>query len=107
MPKRIQMTRQRPWREDHPEAVIVARPSRWGNPFSVEEFGHRVAVDKYRHYIEGRIRDGHINLEPLRGKDLACWCPPASGYVDGLRNEDVIRCHADVLLEIANGEASE
>lgn len=25
MPKRIQMTRQKPWRADHPDAVIVAR----------------------------------------------------------------------------------
>src|SRR5450756_1357146 len=32
-PKRIQMSRQHPWRADNPDAVIVARPSRWGNPF--------------------------------------------------------------------------
>jgi hypothetical protein len=30
-------------------------------------------------------------LEPLRGKDLACWCPLSEP------------CHADVLLELANG----
>ena len=30
----------------------------------------------------------------LAGKDLACWCDP-----DEL-------CHADVLLEVANGEAA-
>jgi hypothetical protein len=29
------------------------------------------------------------DLEPLRGHDLACWCPPGP-------------CHADVLLELAN-----
>lgn len=28
MPKRVQMRRDRPWREDHPDAVIVARPFR-------------------------------------------------------------------------------
>jgi len=28
----------------------------------------------------------------LRGKDLACWCPLDQP------------CHADVLLELANGE---
>lgn len=33
-PQRIQMSRQHPWRADNPDAVIVARPSRWGNPFS-------------------------------------------------------------------------
>ena len=30
-------------------------------------------------------------LEHLRGRDLACWCP-----IDQ-------PCHADVLLEVANG----
>lgn len=33
MPQRVQMSRQHPWRTDHPDAVIVARPSKWGNPF--------------------------------------------------------------------------
>jgi hypothetical protein len=28
----------------------------------------------------------------LRGKDLACWCPPD------------LPCHADVLLDLANVE---
>ena len=31
------------------------------------------------------------DLEPLRGHDLACWCPLDQP------------CHADVLLELANG----
>ena len=34
-PKRIQMTRRKPWRADNPDAVIVARPGRYGNPFAV------------------------------------------------------------------------
>lgn len=42
-PKRIQMTRQRPWRAEHPDAVIVARPSKWGNPFI------------YRHDMRGLV----------------------------------------------------
>ena len=37
-PKRIQMTRNRPWRADNPDAVIVARPSKWGNPFKAGGF---------------------------------------------------------------------
>lgn len=32
-PKRIQMSLQRPWRAEHPDAVIVARPGKWGNPY--------------------------------------------------------------------------
>lgn len=38
-PKRIQMSRQRPWRAENPDAVIVARPSAWGNPYRVERVG--------------------------------------------------------------------
>ncbi len=34
-PKRVQMSRQHPWRAEHPDAVIVARPSRWGNWYRV------------------------------------------------------------------------
>jgi len=33
---RTQMTRQKPWRRKHPDAVIVARPSKWGNPYQGE-----------------------------------------------------------------------
>ena len=33
MPKRVQMTRNKPWRADNPDAVIVDRRSKWGNPF--------------------------------------------------------------------------
>jgi hypothetical protein len=34
------------------------------------------------------------DLQPLRGKNLACWCPLDQP------------CHADVLLELANQEQS-
>lgn len=35
-------------------------------------------------------------LNELRGKDLACWCPLEDEHGDR------VPCHADVLLEIAN-----
>lgn len=35
MPERIRMHRDRPWRRDHPDAVIVDRSTKWGNPFRV------------------------------------------------------------------------
>lgn len=34
-PVRVQMSRQRPWRPEHPTAVVVARPSRLGNPWAI------------------------------------------------------------------------
>lgn len=33
MPERVQMARQHPWRDRHPDAVIVDRRTKWGNPF--------------------------------------------------------------------------
>ncbi len=101
-PKRIQMSRQRPWRAENPDAVIVSRPSKWGNPFKVGEklsvtsmgvpigttmvADASIAVFLFRRYVEHY----ELDLEPLRGKDLACWC----------RLDQP--CHADVLLELAN-----
>lgn len=118
MPERVQMSRQRPWRVDHPEAVIVARPSKWGNPFRVGEeatlntlvemaqlvITPELAVACYRDLMRSRLTrdaDDHPDdaawvqgwcdgLEQLHGRDLACWCPLDQP------------CHADVLLELAN-----
>lgn len=108
MPERIQMSRQRPWRAEHPDAVIVARPSKWGNPYRVgDEFAwmgaypvlgieepltREDAVDLFR----AAIVHGHLPCteddvrRELAGRDLACWCPLDQP------------CHADVLLELAN-----
>lgn len=115
-PKRVQMTRSKPWRADHPDAVIVARPSKWGNPFTVngavesgfamdDTDGRRVAVAAFRDWLTGdtwaagtgrewdrRLDDYLAAIPELRGRDLACWCPLAQP------------CHADVLLELANAE---
>lgn len=93
MPERIQLSRKKGWRKPENTAV-VARPSRWGNPFTVEEFGRHEAVRRYEQMIRWKLGDDPHLLENLRGKNLACWCP----FDDG-------PCHADVLLEIANRDA--
>lgn len=108
MPKRIQMTRQKPWRKDHPDAEIVARPTRWGNPFAIgksvcEGAGRaftgiliedrQMAVDAFEDMLASYPRnypDQSEIMTALRGKDLACWCPLDQP------------CHADVLLRVAN-----
>lgn len=100
MPKRIQMTRNAPWRADNPGAVIVARPSKWGNPCSWKPPLDRLyAARAYYNWLTGCLIQRHIHGAPptvaeiqdaLRGKDLACWCP-----IDQ-------PCHADILLELAN-----
>lgn len=92
MPRRIQLRRTRGWRLPD-GAVVVARPTRWGNPFVVGEDGiaDRVeAVSRYREYVARDPRVAQAARERLRGRDLACWCPLDAP------------CHADVLLELAN-----
>lgn len=53
------------------------------------------AVEWFRQYAPLALEPAKIEL--LRGLDLACWCP----LVDD--NGDPVPCHADVLLEMANG----
>ena len=116
MPIRIQLRRTKGWKK--PEgAVVVSRPSKWGNPFVCHHPGSalerpmkpKLAVISFRLLIEkegawspiplpwpkGKIPTQFTTVEDvrteLRGKDLCCWC--------GLDQA----CHADVLLEIANG----
>lgn len=38
--KRFQMSCRHKWRAGHPDAVIVARPSKWGNSFKIGGFYH-------------------------------------------------------------------
>lgn len=51
-------------------------------------------IEIYRQRLASPYLRGHVNeiRDQLAGKDLACWCPLDQ------------HCHADVLLEIANGD---
>lgn len=112
MPKRIQRQRTKGWRKPD-NCVIVTRPSRFGNPFTVTacidqglsetaEDAREVCVIAFRSWIGGSdhwwmgpraaaTRERLLaSLPELRGKDLACYCPEGAP------------CHADVLLEYAN-----
>jgi len=82
-------------------AIYVGRPTKWGNPWSennnplywmsAEPSWREQVVAAYEWGL-GFMSDGDFEkfIEPLRGKDLACWCPLDQP------------CHADVLLEMAN-----
>lgn len=112
-PHRVQLSRRKGWRK--PEStVVVSRPSKWGNPYKLgacdnpwypDEANTRAdAVDYFR--MDLVLREGiwwdagarYLTPEDVRaelaGKNLACWCPLDQP------------CHADVLLEIANGAGS-
>jgi hypothetical protein len=102
LPKRIQRKRVKGWRMPA-NTVYVGRPTDWGNQFVVG-FGcdpfivasHWLARHKFEQWIE-KEKQLYPNwfaewLAPLRGKNLACWCPLDQP------------CHADVLLKLANEE---
>jgi hypothetical protein len=102
MAMRIQLRRTKGWRK--PEtAIVVSRPSIFGNPFPltagltradvVANFRGWLSDDdvpdfawKTQHTALRRALDAGV----LRGFDLACWCPLDQP------------CHADVLLEMVN-----
>ena len=93
MPVRVRLERKKGWRKPA-GAVVVARPSRRGNPFRIGTDGDRAqCMALFREaFVSGRLSftTGDVRRE-LAGCDLACWCP-----LDG-------PCHADVLLDAANG----
>ena len=74
------------------DAVYVGRPSKWGNPFTIRKDGTRNGViEKFRQWFnESGYHGSVVDIRELQGKDLVCWCAP-------------LPCHADVLLELANG----
>ena len=107
LPIRIQRQRTKGWRMPE-NTVYVGRPTKWGNPYaasgpvncscrSVGECTHmgltrQDAVDLFRQIsLPAKLNVRGYDIEELRGKNLACWCPLDQP------------CHADVLLEVANG----
>ena len=105
MPKRLQWRRGIKGARLPPNAVLVTRPYRWGNPFVIRadlEPGSKIKGSRYiavptAEEAVRRFRDDTMTpakreeaRQKLRGKDLACRC------------ELDAPCHADVLLEIAN-----
>lgn len=125
-PVRVQLSRRKGFvlqMESHAinglDAVSVARPSRWGNPYTLAEFGRDEALRLFRGIVDGgwspgliaRYDDTKANVIyaircawvhriggsvgewarcDLRGKNLACYC-----HLDA-------PCHADILLAVAN-----
>ncbi len=104
MPERIQFKRQKGFRLP-PETVRVTRPSKFGNPFKIGQ----VVAKSPKHYplhlatratvlywfekwLKWKLEDEPEFLEPLRGKNLSCFC--------SLQDS----CHADILLKYANAD---
>jgi len=106
-PRRFQLSRRKGFRLPE-NTVVVARPGKYGNMFSIvpnipagQRIGPRYiavptaedAVECFREVFdqEGETADGLRSLLPdLRGKNVACWCALDAP------------CHGDVWLELAN-----
>ena len=73
------------------EQVRFVHPDMTVTWHQVEDATPAQCVELYRRWITRRIKEGSIDLTPLAGKNLACWCP-----IDA-------PCHADLLLQLANG----
>jgi len=103
-PKRVQLSRRRGWRMPA-NTVKVDRTTKWGNPYKPGHFAYQpgtgrtclvgdraAAVALFKSFVEDLegAELAEAARRELRGKNLACWCPPREP------------CHADVLLAIAN-----
>lgn len=91
-------------------AKLITRPGQWGNPFTIDDAAKRYglehdaaqakAVELCGQWLRGKLDKALSPGEPpsrdvirmeLAGHNLACWCKAGTP------------CHADVLIELANG----
>ena len=77
-----------------PNTVYVGRPSKWGNPVRATKPETReLAIKAYEIWLKAKLSGDSHFLDPLKGKDLACWCPLDKP------------CHVDVILKILGEKA--
>lgn len=105
MSKRIQRKRVKDFRltdaSDNPNGVVcVTRPSRHSNPYKIGTIyknpftGGTLTITRenclelFEIYVKGQLAADPNWLEPLRDKDLACFCKLTDP------------CHGDVLLRL-------
>lgn len=111
VPTRVRLRRIKGWKMP-PNTVMVSRPSKWGNQWTVglipcncrsagecehNRFRCETAAEAVNAYRELRCTVGCKTYREakteLKGKNLACWCALDKP------------CHADALLEIANKDS--
>ncbi|HKY59245.1 MAG TPA: DUF4326 domain-containing protein [Aeromicrobium sp.] len=76
------------------QASVRADRSTWTTDTEANREAVRLYNDELTYWVGGRLKWDPAFAEAvasLRGRDLACWCPLDQP------------CHADVLLQIANG----
>jgi len=75
-----------------PNIVYIGRPSKWGNPFSVEQYGRAKALQLFEEYLRKNPKVIAAARGELVGKTLACYCAPQP-------------CHGDILVRLAGLDA--
>jgi len=69
--------------------AYIGRPSPYGNPYSVKEYGREGCIKMYKNYFYERIASDAKFKEAvlkLKDKTLGCFCKP-------------LACHGDVIKE--------
>jgi len=129
-PHRVQLRRTKGWRKPD-NTVVVARPSRWGNPWQIETNGHCRTCKCSPAYsytvVHAEQRSslgtfGTLDPDGVPGTGARYWAvqgyrwhlgenPDLRAAVADLRGKNLAcwcpldsPCHADVLLELANRE---
>lgn len=86
-------------KQSYANVVYCGRPSRWGNPWSINRTCTReLAIRNYADWIDGKLQAPDRRTPPtredirrdLKDKRLTCWCKPK------------LACHCDILAQIAN-----
>ena len=70
-----------------PNTKLVARPSRYGNPYNLSDNTREEALLKYAIWLVNAVFGDEEFLTPLIGYDLACYCS-----LDD-------KCHADIIID--------
>ena len=124
-PHRIQLRRTKGWRKPD-NTVVVARPTKWGNPFTIGGYPSAVRDfnDEWIRVSESARRRFSVNdfEQSLRSAlhPDEVWSSPISiefriiaESLEELRGKNLAcwcpldqPCHADVLLDLANRSAS-
>ncbi len=106
-PRRVQMSRQHPWRADNPNAVIVARPGRLGNPFRVFSTKEGRKAPRWWHVTGWDYTDNYIGTEAraraIAAERFRAWIarPRLSQYDWPPR---LIVQHAAIRAALASGD---
>ena len=78
------------WKKDDQNFVFIGRPSKWGNPFHLTDFGRDESILRFTTWFRERLGTEPglwLELRELRGKTLVCFCTPKP-------------CHGDVMTRM-------